>query len=159
MSLSLVGTETRVWPKLIAGVLGILLILGWIGQNFPQPQKIPTVLEIHADRDGMYYAIVLIDGHPYRMLFDSGSMTTTVTKGMAKELHYKNLVFSERYSTANGEIKSARVIFSEVSVGGLSVKNLPGSVNGGDLFAGLIGQDFLGQFHVEIKDHVMRLSS
>ena len=61
-------------------------------------------------------------------------------------INAKNLVFNRIYQTANGKSYGASVILNKVEINGLIFKQVPASVNSGNMGISLLGMRFLRNF-------------
>ena len=69
------------------------------------------------------------------------------------------LGFHRRANTANGEVRIAMVRLDEINIGGVRDRNVPASVNEGDLFRSLLGMSYLQRWdRIEIADGKMILT-
>jgi aspartyl protease family protein len=58
-----------------------------------------------------------------------------------------NLRFTERFASANGEVRAAPVVLRELRIGQFSVFDMPASVNEAPLRVSLLGMSFLRRLH------------
>jgi aspartyl protease family protein len=89
----------------------------------------------------------------FEMLVDSGASLTVITRPMATALGLTsaNVVQTITAQTANGSTKMPIVYVSAVTVGGLTATQVPVAIAGPDLEIGLLGQDFLQRYDVNLK--------
>ncbi|HMQ94787.1 MAG TPA: retropepsin-like aspartic protease [Amaricoccus sp.] len=132
------------------------------GMLFPSAavQIAPGVTELRRGPDGQFHATIEIDGHPVRFMVDTGASDIVLSRKDAAALgiDLDRLVFSGRAQTANGAVPTARVRLGEVRFGDHIDRDLPASVNGGDLDVSLLGMAYLGRFaRIEILGDRLRL--
>jgi aspartyl protease family protein len=116
-----------------------------------------TVLERSAG--GHYYASVEVNGELVRFLIDTGASGVTLTERDAERLSIP--LDRGSYQVigmgAGGPVRGQRVKLDRVSLDGKEVRGLEGAVlQGGEM--NLLGQDYLGQFSVEMRGGTMRIS-
>lgn len=116
-----------------------------------------TVLERSAG--GHFYANVQVNGELVRFLIDTGASGVTLTERDAERLGIAldPARYEEVGMGAGGPVRGQRVKLDRVSLDGKEVRGLEGAVlQGGDM--NLLGQDYLGQFSVEMRGGTMRIS-
>ena len=101
-------------------------------------------------RDGYGHFTTLADvnGRKLRMLIDTGSSDVALPYEDAVRvgLDVSKLQFDRAVMTANGEAKVAPIMLPFVRVGGITLRNVPGSVaEPGKLGSPLLGMSFLSQ--------------
>ena len=97
--------------------------------------------------DGHFDATMIINGQPVHAMIDTGASATVLTAADAELAGFDPgaLAFNVPVSTANGVAHAARVVADEVSVGGITRKNLPLLVTEpGRLGQSLLGMNFIG---------------
>lgn len=93
----------------------------------------------------------------FEMLVDSGASMTVITQPMARALGITpaQVVDNRVFHTANGQVVLPIVYVQSISVGGFQRQQLPVAVAGPEMTIGLLGQDFLQQFDVSLRqDHL-----
>jgi aspartyl protease family protein len=110
--------------------------------------------------DGHYYATLVINGTPVTFLADTGASTMVLTQDDARALGIdpESLTYLGQAQTANGIVRTARVILPEVTFGPFSDTDVPAHVTDGELFGSLLGMDYLDRFDVRIENREMVLS-
>lgn len=99
------------------------------------------------DNDGHYRASALVDGVNIDFLVDTGASAIVLSHedALAAGVNPSTLRFNIIVSTANGETRTARFRFSEISLGGIKRENISAMVaQKGDLDTSLLGMTFLG---------------
>lgn len=140
-------------------VLG-LLYLGM--ERYLQPSAAVVTssgsLQIERHRDGHFYVDGSINGQPVRFMVDTGATYIAVTDALAERagLHGGEPV---QMRTANGTRMGRLVRTESVAVGPLQVRHLTVSVGytGSNAEDALLGQNFLRQFDVLMRDDVLEL--
>jgi aspartyl protease family protein len=115
-----------------------------------------TVLERSAG--GHFYANVEVNGELVRFLVDTGATSVALTERDAERIGLP--LNRGNYQTvgmgAGGPVRGQMVKLDKVSLDGKEVRGLTGTVlEGGDM--NLLGQDYLGQFSVEMRGGRMRI--
>jgi clan AA aspartic protease (TIGR02281 family) len=98
---------------------------------------------------GHYMIEAAVNGAPVTFLVDTGASDIVLTMADAERLgfHPATLRFTQRFATANGEVRGAPVVLREIRVGQFSLFNAPASVNEAPLRVSLLGMSFLQQLN------------
>jgi aspartyl protease family protein len=105
-------------------------------------------VELKADAYGHYYTAVEINGRRIEVLVDSGASIVALTFDDARRagLFVRPSDFTHRVSTANGPASVAPVVLDRVSIGDITVRNVPAAVSEpGKLNTSLLGMSFLNR--------------
>jgi clan AA aspartic protease (TIGR02281 family) len=133
----------------------------------PPPAPIPTdkaSVKFHKQGELMVVQAMLNEKSAAKFVVDTGASYTTISQATARELRIdlENTAAVIALQTANGVIEAPLVSVGSLELGGLGLKNLKVAVH--DVFpdptiAGLLGLNFLSQFHVGIdsKNSVLYL--
>ena len=80
---------------------------------------------------GHYVVEAMVNGAPVTFLVDTGASDIVLTMADAERLgfHPATLRFTQRFATANGEVRGAPVVLREIRVGQFSLFDVPASVN------------------------------
>ncbi len=110
--------------------------------------------------DGHYYATLTINGTEISFLADTGATTMVLSRADARALGIdpESLTYVGQAQTANGVVRTARVVLPEVRFGPFTDTNVPAQVTDGDLFGSLLGMDYLDRFDVRIENRQMILT-
>jgi clan AA aspartic protease (TIGR02281 family) len=94
---------------------------------------------------GHYVVEAMVNGAPLTFLVDTGASDIVLTMADAERLglHPGSLNFTQRFATANGEVRGAPVVLREIRVGQFSLFDVPASVNEAPLRVSLLGMSFL----------------
>jgi aspartyl protease family protein len=100
---------------------------------------------VEAGPGGHFVIEVAVNGTPVTFLVDTGASDVVLTIDDARRLGLRprTLHYSQRFQTANGEVRGAPVTLREVRLGQLRLFDLPASVNQGALGVSLLGMSFL----------------
>jgi aspartyl protease family protein len=102
---------------------------------------------VEAGPGGHYVVEALVNGAPVTFLVDTGASDIVLTLDDARRigLRPRTLEFSQRFSTANGEVRGAPVVLREIRIGQLYLYDVSASVNEAPLEVSLLGMSFLEQ--------------
>lgn len=131
---------------------------GQIG-GFQQVTEAGT-LEIPRAPDGHYYPVAEVDGTRVKFMVDTGATNIVLTKEDARRIGIDlgSLVFDGVAETANGPVRSARVVLDSLKVGPFVDRGVTAWVNEGEMFGSLLGMDYLRGFTVTIDKGTMVLA-
>lgn len=103
---------------------------------------------LRAGAHGHFLVDASVNGTPLRFLVDTGASAIFLTPQDAERLGWsaERLTFSERYETANGEIRAAPVNLRSLRIGQLEFYDLPASVGETPGSISLLGMAFLKRF-------------
>jgi len=117
-------------------------------------------VEIPRSFDGHYYMTLDINGTPVKFIVDTGATQIVLTQEDATRagLDVTQLNYFGRANTANGEVRTARVLLNEVEVSGIRDRNVSAYVNDSELFSSLLGMSYLQRWDkIEIADGTLVL--
>ena len=107
---------------------------------------------------GHYYPRVTINGTPVRLMADTGATVVALSAEDARKVGIdpQSLQFTHETHTANGSVRSARIMLSEITIEGTVLRNVPASccVTG----IGLLGMSALERFSFTMNNGLMVLS-
>ena len=100
---------------------------------------------VEAGSHGHFVIDAVVDGVPVTFLLDTGASEIVLTLDDARQLGFlpQSLEFSQRFRTANGEVRGAPVRLRELRIGQFSLYDLDASVNEAPLAISLLGMSFL----------------
>jgi aspartyl protease family protein len=107
----------------------------------------PTAAYVGKGKDGHFWAWAQIDGHPVRVLVDTGASTVALTPEDAKRagVDLELLVYNRDVNTAQGVTHAAPVTLHHVSVAGAEIDGVEALVVPEGLSASLLGMSYLGR--------------
>lgn len=110
----------------------------------PAPDN-PLEHVAEAGPGGHFVIEAAVNGIPITFLVDTGASDVVLTVDDARRLGLRprTLDYSQRFETANGEVRAAPVTLRELRVGQFRLFDLPASVNQGALGVSLLGMSFL----------------
>lgn len=111
-------------------------------------QSVTSELVLKAGAHGHFMVDAWINGEQLRFLVDTGASAIFLTPRDALTLGWppERLDFSQRYETANGEVRAAPVILRSLRIGQLEFYDLPASVGEAPGSVSLLGMSFLKRF-------------
>lgn len=110
------------------------------------------------NRAGHFEAPGRINGEPVTFLLDTGATYVSLSADLATELGLES-GRSAWFNTANGRVQGWLTELAEVSLGGLKVQNVQGSISPGmERDTVLLGMSFLNLLSIEIQAGEMVLS-
>jgi clan AA aspartic protease (TIGR02281 family) len=113
--------------------------------DWEEQQDLEHVIE--AGPGGHYVIEASVNGAPVTFLVDTGASDIVLTLDDARRigLQPSALDYTQRFATANGEVRGAPVVLRELRIGQLRLFNVDASVNQAPLGISLLGMDFLEQ--------------
>jgi clan AA aspartic protease (TIGR02281 family) len=102
---------------------------------------------VAAGPSGHFLIDAWVNGEPVTFLVDTGASDIVLTLDDARRigLEPRTLAFTQRFATANGEVRGAPVVLREIRVGQFRVFDVSASVNEAALEVSLLGMSFLEQ--------------
>jgi aspartyl protease family protein len=113
-----------------------------------QPSLTPRRVALNADPRGHFLADAAVNGRSIAMMVDTGATIVAINDATARRLGIAPAAseYVVPISTANGIVKAAPVMLSEVRLGGITVRNVQAVVVPGKaLETNLLGMSFLGR--------------
>ena len=107
-----------------------------------------NIVEIKAGAQGHFFASAEVNGRPIDVLVDSGASIVALTFDDARRagILVRGSDYTRRVSTANGFARVAPVVLDRVSIGAITVRNVPAAVTEpGSLATSLLGMSFLAR--------------
>ena len=156
--------QAAIWGLIFVGAVGAFSLKDRVEAIlYPQRATISEsgTVSLNRARDGHFYAEVIINGKKIEFVIDTGATDIVLSEADAITLGYpvENLSYSARASTANGIVPIARITLDSVGLGRWSDRNIPATVNGGELETSLLGMRYLGRFRkIEIAGQRMTLT-
>lgn len=147
-------------PRWHAPTLAVSLVLGASvvaadTANTPNPRAIRITANIY----DQFWIVGTANGNvAVRFIVDTGGADSFITKPVAKQLGLKNLKYTDRHITANGETMDAPTHLNTLEVGGVSITDFPAEVGGGKNETNILGMPWIKHFDVSISKGVMILT-
>jgi aspartyl protease family protein len=146
------------WAFIFLGVVAAYGLWGDIRDDVAPRQTVFTEdarVEVPRAFDGHYYLTLDLDGVPVEFVVDTGATDMVLSRADAARvgLDPGALAYTGVAGTANGQVRTARVRLDEVSLGGLTDRNVPASVNAAEMDTSLLGMSYLNRFsRIEIAN-------
>ena len=107
----------------------------------------PPSAYVGKGKDGHYWAWAEVDGHPVRVLIDTGASAVALTPEDARRagVDLELLVYNRDVNTAQGRTHAAAVTLGHVSVAGADVSGVEALVVPKGLSSSLLGMSYLGR--------------
>lgn len=155
------------WGLLITGVAA-----GWglwqsiMVPSFAVQQAGEEAVELRRGRDGAFRLTLDVVGRegrapqPVNFVIDTGATDIVLTREDAEALGFgaNDLAFLGTARTANGVVRTARVVLDGVTIGDQEHYRVPALVNEGELHVSLLGMAYLSRFsRIEMTRDRLRL--
>ncbi|KIC19194.1 retropepsin-like aspartic protease family protein [Leisingera sp. ANG-DT] len=153
-----------VWGFIFLGVIASYGLWEDIRQTVRPQQSVAMDagrVEVPRSPDGHYYLTLEVNGAPVEFLVDTGASQVVLNERDAQSagIDTGNLAYLGRASTANGEVRTASVWVDEISLGGITDKDLRVWVNQGELDQSLLGMGYLQRWSsIEIRNGALVLT-
>jgi aspartyl protease family protein len=125
-------------------------------------RKVSGEVALSAARDGHYYSAAEINGRSIDVMVDTGASLVALTYEDAERagIYVKDSDFTMRISTANGVGRAAPVRLNKISIGDITVRDVPAAVSeSGRLFKTLLGMSFLSRLsRAELRGGTLTLA-
>ena len=164
LSLGRLVQQFAIWAFIFIGVIAVYGLWEDIRQTV-QPQQMVVEgqgqIIVPQSQDGHYYLTLNVNGQPLRAMVDTGASDLVLSMQDAERIGIETdtLRFLGRASTANGEVRTARVTLGSVSLGDTVDANVPAVVNQGDQRKTLLGMSYLRRWSgFEIRDRQLVLT-
>ncbi len=148
ITLSHAAKQVGVWVAIF-----IVLVLGYSFRHQLKSELVPNSVRIASDgalsvrsaEDGHFYIEAEVNGAPVNFLVDTGASNIVLSPSDARRAGFNTdtLGYTRQFSTANGVGAGAPVRISMLTVGGITLHDLPASVNKAHMENSLLGMDFL----------------
>ncbi len=153
-----------VWIFIFLGVIASYGLWDDIRQTVRPQQSVAQEtgrVEVPRSRDGHYYLTLEVNGTPVEFLVDTGASQVVLNERDAERagIDTTALAYLGRARTANGEVRTASVWIDEISLGGITDRNLRVWVNEGELEQSLLGMGYLQRWSsIEIRNGALVLT-
>lgn len=139
------------WGFIFVGVIAAYGLWNDIRDDLAPRQAVfngEARVEVPRAFDGHYYLTLDLDGTPVDFVVDTGASEIVLTREDAARvgLDTGGLAFTGIANTANGAVRIARARVGEVSLGDIRDRNVPVSVNAGNMDTSLLGMSYLQRF-------------
>jgi aspartyl protease family protein len=153
----MIGRAILIWSSAVVVAINVPNMVGFVSKSVAASEsQSADVVNVSAE-NGRYYILKAneqghfagkfrFNGKPIGALVDTGATFVTINESDARKLGYggNELNFRYKVSTANGEVKAARVMMKSVEIGTVSVRNVEALVlRGKSLQFPLVGMSFM----------------
>jgi len=118
-------------------------------------------VEVKAGAHGHYFASIEINGRAVDVMVDTGASIVALSFDDARRagIYIRDSDYTQHVRTANGLARVAPVMLDRVSIGDITVRDVPASVSEpGSLATSLLGMSFLGRLQrVDMRAGVLVL--
>ncbi|SFS09067.1 retropepsin-like aspartic protease family protein [Yoonia litorea] len=161
-NLGKMAQQAVVWALIFVGVIAAYGLWDDVRNDVAPRQAVIEGGTIGVPRspDGHYHLTLDINGEPVRFVVDTGATQMVLSQRDAARigLDPASLDYVGRAFTANGEVRTAPVILSEVSLEGITDRGVQAVVNGGAMDSSLLGMSYLRLWdRIEIADNQLVL--
>ncbi len=149
------------WAMIFIGVTaGYGIWQDMQGRIMPLQEVAGGTVELPRARDGHYYATLTINGTDVEFLADTGASELVLSEDDAALLGIERdtLRYLGEAQTANGIVRTARVVLPLVEFGPFRDTDVVAYVSEGDMGGSLLGMAYLGRFDIQIAERRMILS-
>jgi aspartyl protease family protein len=126
-----------------------------------QRVAVGRIVELKAGAHGHYRASAEINGRPVDVMVDTGASMVALSYDDARRagIYVRDGDFRHRVSTANGFARVASITIDRISIGNITVRNVPGAVlEAGKLDTSLLGMSFLARLQrVDMRGGILVL--
>ena len=156
-SLGKTARQAVVWGLIFLGVIAGVGLWEDIRDDVAPRQAIfeeGARIEVPRGPDGHYRLTLGVNGTPVDFIVDTGASSVVLSDADARRagIDPDTLRFTGIANTANGIVRTAQVRLDEITLGGITARNFPVSVNGGEMDFSLLGMDYLETFErIEIS--------
>jgi aspartyl protease family protein len=121
-------------------------------------QEEPKETVLQRSGGGHFYADVEVNGELVRFLVDTGATGVALTERDAERvgLAFDRGEYEQVGTGASGPVRGKFVTLDKVSLDGKAVRKVEGAILEGSEVS-LLGQNYLGQFSIEMRGDTMRI--
>lgn len=141
------------WGLIFVGVMAGYGLWSDIRRDVMPIQEVAAdgAVEVPRAADGHYYLNLMINGTAVPFMVDTGASGLVLSARDAERLgiDLAGLAYRGQATTANGVVRTARVVLPLVELGPFRNTDFGAFVTEGELDQSLLGMDYLGQFRME----------
>lgn len=159
---SKMAQQAAIWALIFVGVIGAYGLYEDIRNDVAPRQALVEggTIAVPRSPDGHYHLTLDINDTPVRFMVDTGATQMVLSQRDAIRLGFDpaDLDYIGRALTANGEVRTAPVTLSQVSLEGITDRGVRAVVNGGAMDSSLLGMSYLRLWdRIEIADNQLIL--
>lgn len=149
--------QAAIWALIFVGVIGAYGLWDDISRDVnPRQAMIDDQTIVVPQRgDGHFHLTLDVNGTPVGFIVDTGASQVVLSRQDASRigLDPANLTYSGAASTANGVVRTAPVVLDQVTLEGISDRDVRAVVNEGAMQTSLLGMTYLGRYdRIEIRN-------
>lgn len=150
-SLGKVMQHAVMWGLIFVGLVAAIGLWGDIRHTVIPRQAVFSEqgrIEVPRSPDGHYYLTLDVNGAPIRFVVDTGATSIVLLEEDARAagLDPAHLRYSGTAMTANGAVRTARVVLDEIGLTGMTDRRVTAFVNEGEMAESLLGMSYLQRF-------------
>lgn len=143
--------QALMWVLIFVGVIAAYGLWGDIRQTIMPQQSVFSEagrIEVPRSADGHYYLTLDVNGTPTRFVVDTGATSIVLLEEDARAagIDPSELIYASTAMTANGQVRTARVVLDQIGVGGVTDRRVGAYVNEGTMPESLLGMSYLQRF-------------
>lgn len=143
--------HAALWGLIFLGAIAAVGLWGDIRQTVMPRQAVFSDqgrIEVPRSPDGHYYLTLEVNGHPTRFVVDTGASSIVLLEEDARAagIDPERLRYSGTAMTANGAVRTARVVLDEIGLDGMTDRRVTAFVNEGEMAESLLGMSYLQRF-------------
>lgn len=145
-----VAQQALIWGLIFVGVIAGAGLWSDIRQNIAPQQSLALGgrIEVPVAPDGHFYIVADLNGVSVRFVVDTGASDIVLTQRDAQRIGIdtSGLSYFGKANTANGSVATAPVRIDQLTLGGVTDKDIRAVVNGGAMEGSLLGMSYLSRF-------------
>ena len=150
-SMGKVMQHAALWGLIFLGAIAAVGLWGDIRQTVVPRQagfSDQGRIEVPRSPDGHYYLTLDVNGHPTRFVVDTGATSIVLLEADARAagIDPARLNYSGTAMTANGAVRTARVVLDEIGFEEMTDRRVTAFVNEGEMAESLLGMSYLQRF-------------
>ena len=143
--------HAALWGLIFLGAIAAVGLWGDIRQTVVPRQAVFSDqgrIEVPRSPDGHYYLTLDVNGHPTRFVVDTGATSIVLLEADARAagIDPARLNYSGTAMTANGAVRTARVVLDEIGFEEMTDRRVTAFVNEGEMAESLLGMSYLQRF-------------
>lgn len=148
------------WVLIFVGVTLAAGLFLDIQRELPAQRQVGAAIEVARAADGHYHLTLELDGTPVRFIVDTGATDMVLSREDAVRVgvDLDEVIYTGRAMTANGMVRTGRVVLEEVRLGDIADRDVRASVTDGEMPGSLLGMSYLDRFaRLSIEDGLLVL--
>lgn len=143
--------QALIWGLIFVGVIAAIGLWEDIRHTVIPRQAVFSEagrIEVPRSPDGHYYLTLDVNGAPIRFVVDTGASSIVLLErdADAAGIDLSRLRYTGTAMTANGAVRTARVVLDEIGLEGMEDRRVTAFVNEGEMAESLLGMSYLQRF-------------